>query len=131
MNKNRELGFWGEQQAQQYLEEKEQYAPIAKNIQDKNGEVDLVMQDKQGELIFLEVKTRQCQITGDLDGIQEELSQSLNNQKIIKILKTSKQWMQDNDIKRPSRIEFVIILKLLVPSQDPKIIIRHIKSTDI
>jgi len=50
------LGFFGEQRAVKLLKKK-RYKIIEKNYKDKIGEVDIIA-EKQGFLIFIEVKTR-------------------------------------------------------------------------
>ena len=53
---NRELGQWGERQARLHLESKG-YEIVATNFRCRAGEIDIVA-SHQGEMVFVEVKTR-------------------------------------------------------------------------
>ena len=59
---NRRLGQWGERQARLHLEAKG-YAIVASNFRCRAGEIDLVAR-KDGELVFVEVKTRRGNVYG-------------------------------------------------------------------
>ena len=59
---NRRLGQWGERQARLHLEAKG-YAIVASNFRCLAGEIDLVAR-KDGELVFVEVKTRRGNVYG-------------------------------------------------------------------
>jgi putative endonuclease len=50
-------GKWGEAAAARYLEQRG-YAILARNVRTAYGEIDLVARHAQGELVFVEVKTR-------------------------------------------------------------------------
>ena len=51
------LGRWGEKRCEGFLRRKG-YATIARRFACKGGEADLVMGDRDGAMIFVEVKTR-------------------------------------------------------------------------
>lgn len=51
------LAKWGEKRAQKFLK-KQGYTTLAKNYLCKTGELDLVMAETDGTIIFVEVKTR-------------------------------------------------------------------------
>lgn len=51
------IGRWGEAAAARYLEGRG-YAILARNVRTSYGEIDLVARHAQGELVFVEVKTR-------------------------------------------------------------------------
>lgn len=54
----KEIGKWGENLACKYLEEKN-YRIIEKNFLCRQGEIDIIAEDRQKkEIVFLEVKTR-------------------------------------------------------------------------
>lgn len=56
MNRNRELGAWGEEQAARYLKRKG-YTIVDRNFRCRQGELDLVA--RRGEILaFVEVKLR-------------------------------------------------------------------------
>lgn len=54
------LGRWGQQQAEKYLRRRG-LVPIARNFSFAGGELDLVMADKDGTMVFVEVKSRQSE----------------------------------------------------------------------
>ncbi|MDH7599325.1 MAG: YraN family protein [Sedimentisphaerales bacterium] len=51
------LGRWGERKAEGLLRRKG-FKTIARNLRSRFGEIDLVMLDRDGVLVFVEVKTR-------------------------------------------------------------------------
>lgn len=51
------LGRWGERRAELALRAKG-FKTIARNVRSRLGEIDLVMRDQDGVLVFIEVKTR-------------------------------------------------------------------------
>lgn len=54
---NQPLGKWGEDCAARYLEQKG-YSILARNIRTSFGEIDLLARQEEGDLVFVEVKTR-------------------------------------------------------------------------
>jgi putative endonuclease len=59
---NRLLGKWGEDCALSFLEH-EGFQLVDRNVQTADGEIDLIVQ-KNGELVFCEVKTRSDNMSG-------------------------------------------------------------------
>ena len=55
-DRRQRIGRWGESVAAKYLEERE-YVIVARNIRTPHGEIDIVA-EKDGFIIFVEVKTR-------------------------------------------------------------------------
>ena len=53
---NQQLGSWGEQRAGEFLQDKG-YTILGRNIRTPYGEIDLLA-EKDGQLVFVEVKTR-------------------------------------------------------------------------
>ncbi|MFC1761596.1 YraN family protein [Planctomycetota bacterium] len=53
-----DLGRWGERQAERFLRKKG-WTRIERNYTCRSGEIDLIMTDPEGTLVFVEVKTRQ------------------------------------------------------------------------
>jgi len=51
------LGRWGEKRAERFLRRRG-FRALARNVSCKTGELDLVMIDPEGMLVFVEVKTR-------------------------------------------------------------------------
>ncbi|MBQ3933613.1 MAG: YraN family protein [Elusimicrobiaceae bacterium] len=59
----RRQGNIAEDQAAQYLKEKG-YKILARNFAGKTGEIDIIAQDKQNTIIFVEVKQRKTNLFG-------------------------------------------------------------------
>jgi putative endonuclease len=57
------IGQWGEEAAARYLEH-HGYQILARNVHTRFGEIDLVARQPEGELVFVEVKTRTNQSFG-------------------------------------------------------------------
>lgn len=69
-NKLQKLGKWGERLAEQYLLA-QNYQILKVNFRTREGEVDLIA-EKNGVLIFVEVKTRKSQFFGEpLEAVDE------------------------------------------------------------
>ncbi|AQT69883.1 hypothetical protein STSP2_03083 [Anaerohalosphaera lusitana] len=51
------LGKWGEKKSLKFLKNKG-LKPITTNFRGRSGEIDLIMSDTDGRIIFVEVKTR-------------------------------------------------------------------------
>lgn len=90
---NRETGNKGEEKAAVFLEG-EGYRILERNVRRQTGEIDIIARDPQGEVVFVEVKTR----NNRQFGLPEE---AVNRQKMEKITKTALLWVQSyskNDI---------------------------------
>ena len=57
LSDRRRLGQWGEKRCERYLKKKG-FKRLARNFSCKSGEIDLVMVDSNGAVVFIEVKTR-------------------------------------------------------------------------
>ncbi len=57
MYTNQELGELGEKLAKKFLEERD-YEVICQNFNSRQGEIDIIAKDKEGVMVFVEVKTR-------------------------------------------------------------------------
>ena len=72
MAKNQILGAKGEELVAQFIKT-QGYEVIEKNWRIKEGEIDIVAQSPEGEIVFLEVKTRSTVAYGDpLESISPE-----------------------------------------------------------
>ena len=98
---NKETGQNGEEKAAQYLIEKG-YEIIERNYKTKSGEIDIIAK-KAETIVFLEVKTLP-QATPDM------LSSVLNQQKLQRILKTSKRFLLNHRQYSNSYIRFDVIV---------------------
>ena len=95
------LGRWGEIKASEYLEEKG-YELVESNYRTEYGEIDVIAL-KDGELIFVEVKTR----TGKKFGNPEE---SITPQKMDHMVSSASAYLQDHpDVQRDWRIDVIAI----------------------
>jgi putative endonuclease len=111
------LGRWGEKRCEKFLRRKG-YKTLTRNFSCKTGEIDLVMVDKDGTLVFVEVKTR----------ASEDFSPSesaVNKAKKTRMLRTARYFLTTNNIEnRPFRFDVVtIVLGKKGPEQ-----IRHYES---
>lgn len=112
---NRDLGNWGENQAEEYLR-KNEYEIIERNFYSYHGEIDIIAKDKN-ELIFCEVKTRRnIQYGMPIDAV--------NKFKQKRIYLTAKYYLYKNNINNIS-VRFDIIEVYLI---NHVIRINHIKN---
>jgi putative endonuclease len=86
VNMKKELGRYGEQRAAQYLE-RHGYTIISRNYYTRYGELDIVCQ-KQGEIIFVEVKTRKTKLFGSPE-------ESITYKKMQNIKKAALKYLHD------------------------------------
>jgi putative endonuclease len=84
--KKQALGKWGEKEAAAYLQNKG-YVILEQNYRNEFGEIDLVA-EQNGDLIFVEVKTR----SGDQFGFPEE---AVNAKKQKHVLETAQIYLQE------------------------------------
>jgi len=63
MTTRQSLGRWGEIYARDYLVERG-YTLIGQNIRTPYGEIDLIVSEPGGSLVFVEVKTRRSHVYG-------------------------------------------------------------------
>lgn len=99
----KKLGRWGEKYCLKYLKGKG-FRAVALNYRCNAGEIDLVMGDKTGTLIFVEVKTR----------TSEELAKAqdaVNRNKQATMFRVSQHFCREYKIKdRPLRFDVVAIV---------------------
>jgi putative endonuclease len=97
------LGRWGEKRCEKFLKRKG-LKTLTCNFSCKTGEIDLVMVDKDGTLVFVEVKTR----------ANEDFSSSesaINKAKQTRMLRTVRYFLNTNNIEnRPFRFDVVTIV---------------------
>jgi putative endonuclease len=98
------IGQWGESAAAQYLEQ-HGYVILARNVRTAYGEIDLVARHEQGDLVFVEVKTR----TSTGFGYPEE---AVDSRKLTHLMSSAQAYMLDHSVKpnlltKPGSIEQV------------------------
>ncbi len=99
------------------------YKIIDKNYYNRRGyrvgEIDLVAEDKEGRIVFFEVKTRS---TNGREVVPEE---SVNAYKLEKIFKTAQYFLREKDLAESDwRVDFIGVIFNL---KNKKASIRHIK----
>lgn len=96
------LGAWGEKRAEKYLKKKG-FETLTRNYNCKTGELDLVMVNRDGGIIFVEVKSRTSRDYA-------EAEDAVNSSKKKKLSRTAKYFLAVNNIQdRPCRFDVVTI----------------------
>ena len=97
------LGRWGEKRCEKFLKCKG-LKTLTRNFSCKTGEIDLIMVDSDGTLVFVEVKTR----------ANEDFSPSesaVTSAKKSRMFRTARYFLAVNDIEnRPFRFDVVTIV---------------------
>ena len=108
------LGRWGEKRCEKFLKRKG-LKTLTRNFSCKTGEIDVVMVDSDGTLVFVEVKTR----------ANEEFSSSesvVTKTKQTRMLRAARYFLATNNIENRSfRFDVVTIV---LGDKDPEQI-RH------
>ncbi|MBN2314875.1 MAG: YraN family protein [Sedimentisphaerales bacterium] len=97
------LGQWGEKRCEKFLKRKG-FRTLARNFRCKTGEIDLVIVDTDGSLVFVEVKTR----------ANEDFSPSesaVTTAKKTRMLRAARYFLATHQIEdRPFRFDVVTIV---------------------
>jgi len=122
-NKKLDTGSLGEKIAAKFLKKKG-FKIVEFNFQNvkgrRLGELDIVAK-KNGEIVFIEVKTR---LTNDADVLPEE---NITRNKLNKLQKIAQVYLKDKDLTDKS-YHFDAV-SVLVSSEDGKIVkIKHLES---
>jgi putative endonuclease len=97
------LGRWGEKRSEKYLKRKG-LKTLSRNFLCKTGEIDLVMVDQDGAIVFVEVKTRADESFADA-----ETAATTEKQK--RLFRAAKYFLSANNIThRPYRFDFVTVV---------------------
>ncbi len=97
------LGRWGEKHCQRFLKRKG-LKKLTRNFSCKTGEIDLIMVDADGTIVFVEVKTRADENFGPAES-------SVTSTKKTKLLRTAQYFLATNNIEnRPFRFDIVTIV---------------------
>ena len=110
----RRLGRWGQKQAERHLRRRH-CRTIARNWAADCGELDLVVCDEDGMLVFVEVKTRRSEA-------YVPAVAAVNMKKQRKIARTAKRFLTQYKLSdRPLRFD---VITVILPVQGP-VEIRH------
>ena len=119
-SKKRKFGDIGEKIAAKHLEKKG-YTIIGINYQKPWGEIDLIVQ-KDGELIFCEVKTR------DMSNVEHFLPEySVNRDKIRKLKKICQIYLIENKLPYNQKWQ-IDVISIAIDKVRKRAKINHIKN---
>ncbi len=111
------LGQWGEKRCEKYLKGKG-LKKLARNFSCKTGEIDLVMVDSDGSIVFVEVKARADESFGPAESV-------ITPAKKNRLFRTARYFLATNNIEnRPYRFDVVTI----VLGQTGQPTIKHYKN---
>jgi putative endonuclease len=111
------LGRWGEKRCERFLRKKG-FQTLTYNFSCKAGEIDLIMVDSEGTIVFVEVRTKAHE---DFSSAESSITSS----KKVKLLRTARYFLATHNIEdRPFRFDVVTI----VLGQAGKPQIRHYES---
>ena len=97
------LGRWGERRCEKLLKSKG-FRKLARNFSCKTGEIDLVMIDTDGGIVFVEVRTRADENFGSAES-------SVTAAKKAKLARTARYFLATHNIEnRPFRFDVVTIV---------------------
>ncbi|MDD5063691.1 MAG: YraN family protein [Phycisphaerae bacterium] len=97
------LGRWGEKRCESFLKKKG-FKKLTRNYSCRGGEIDLVMVDGDGALVFVEVKTR-----ADEDLTPAE--SAVTSAKKVRMNRAARYFLATNKIEnRPFRFDVVAIV---------------------
>jgi putative endonuclease len=97
------LGRWGEKRCETFLKRKG-LKKLDRNFSCKTGEIDLVMVDTDGTVIFVEVKARADEILTPAESV-------ITTAKKSKLTRTARYFLATHDIDdRPFRFDIVTII---------------------
>jgi len=97
------LGRWGERRAERFLRRRG-LKTLGRNFRCRSGEIDLVMVDNQGGIVFVEVKTR---LTEDFQPVEAVMTQTKKSRlrNAIRFFEASHR-LKD----RPLRCDLVVVV---------------------
>ena len=97
------LGRWGEKRSEKFLKRKG-LKLLARNFLCKTGEIDLIMVNDNGAIVFVEVKTR-------ADESYTDIENAITGDKKNKLFRTCRYFLASYDIgNRPYRFDVVSIV---------------------
>ena len=97
------LGRWGEKRCERFLKRKG-LKTLARNFSCKTGEIDLIMVDTDGSIVFVEVRTK-------ADEAFSPPEETITHPKKVKLLRTARYFLARQKIEnRPYRFDVVSIV---------------------
>ena len=97
------LGRWGEKRCERFLKGRG-FKTLARNFSCQKGELDLVMVDPDGTLVFVEVKTR-------ADEGFSPAEAAITGRKKRRMMRAARYFLAVNEIQdRPCRMDVVTII---------------------
>ena len=103
LSDRRLLGKWGEKRCEKFLKRKG-LKKLTNNFSCKSGEIDLVMVERDGGIVFVEVRTRVNENFGPVEA-------SITSAKKGKLLRTAQYFLASNSIENRSfRFDVVTIV---------------------
>jgi putative endonuclease len=97
------LGRWGEKRCEKFLKQKGLH-PLTRNFSCKTGEIDLIMVDSIGSIVFVEVK---CRINEDFTPAENLIT----TEKQRKLYNAARYFLRTRNIdNRPYRFDIVTIV---------------------
>ena len=99
----KKLGRWGEKRCESFLKKKG-FRKLARNFSCKSGEIDLIMVDSEGAVVFVEVKTRADEAFGPAESV-------ITAAKKTKLSRAARYFLATHNIEdRPFRFDVVTIV---------------------
>jgi putative endonuclease len=97
------LGRWGEKQGEKFLKSKG-LKTLARNFSCKTGEIDLIMVDGDGSIVFVEVRTK-------ADESFSPPEESITQPKRAKLMRAARYFLAAHKIEdRPLRFDVVTVV---------------------
>jgi len=97
------LGRWGEKQGENFLKSKG-LKTLARNFSCKTGEIDLIMVDGDGSIVFVEVKTK-------ADESFSPPEESITQPKRARLMRAARYFLAAHKIEdRPLRFDVVTVV---------------------
>jgi putative endonuclease len=103
LTNGKRLGRWGEKHGERFLRSRG-LKTLARNFTCRVGEIDLIMTDTEGTIVFVEVKTRS-------DEHFVEAERTVSRGKQAKMVKASRYFLSSHKIEeRPCRFDVVTVV---------------------
>jgi len=97
------LGRWGEKQGEKFLKSKG-LKTLARNFSCKTGEIDLIMVDGDGSIVFVEVRTKADESFGPPE-------ETITQPKRAKLMRAARYFLAAHKIEdRPLRFDVVTVV---------------------